>query len=458
MLIFSKSPLFLWAEVIATACYTQNRSLIHPSYNKTLYEMLRDRKLKLKYLHVFGAICYLTNDFEDLGKLQPKADIGIFIGCSPSKKAYRIYNKRTKLITETMNIQFDELTQMASKQNGSGPKLQGLTSGHLSSGLVRNRAASTSAKPPTKNDWDLLFQIMFDEYFKPPSAVSTPIFAATLLPPDTAGASPSSTSIDKDAPSLRTLPNNETTSPPIKYKNVKESNNEEVVEFDSDTFINPFALPVNCWIEALQEEIHEFELLEVWELVPRPEKARFVAKGYRQEEGIYFKVSFELVARIEAIRIFIAYAAHMNMTVFQIDVNTAFLNGILKEEVYVSQTKGFVDQEHPTHVFRLKKALYRLKQSLRAWYNMLSKFLLSQQSVKGAVDLTLFTRKEGEHIILDYKFLKVLEFINQSIYALEMLKKYGLDQCDPVDIPIVERLKLDEDLKRLPRFKEKYIG
>ncbi|GKD77136.1 retrovirus-related pol polyprotein from transposon TNT 1-94 [Tanacetum coccineum] len=210
MLIFSKSPLFLWPEVVATACYTQNRSFIHPNYNKTLYEMLRDRKLKLNYLHVFGALCYLTNDFKDLGKLQPKADIEIFIG----------------------------------------PKLQGLTSGHISSGLVLNRAASTSAKPPTKNDWDLLFQLMFDEYFKPPSVVSTPISAATLLPPDTAGASPSSTSIDKDAPSLSTSPNNETTSPPIKYTNVEELNNEEVVEFDSDTFTNPFALSVNWSTES----------------------------------------------------------------------------------------------------------------------------------------------------------------------------------------------------------------
>ncbi|GKF38151.1 retrovirus-related pol polyprotein from transposon TNT 1-94 [Tanacetum coccineum] len=152
MLIFSKSPLFLWAEVVATACYTQNRSLIHTRYNKTPYELLRDRKPELKYLHIFGALCYPTNDFEDLGKLQPKADIGIFIGYSPSKKAYRIYNKRTRQIMETMNVQFDELIQMASEQLGSGPDLHGLTSGHISLGLVLNQVASTSAKPPTKND------------------------------------------------------------------------------------------------------------------------------------------------------------------------------------------------------------------------------------------------------------------------------------------------------------------
>ncbi|GJZ60212.1 retrovirus-related pol polyprotein from transposon TNT 1-94 [Tanacetum coccineum] len=128
------------AEAVATACYTQNRSLIHTRYNKTPYELLKDRKPELKYLYVFGALYYPTNNYEDLRKLQPKADIGIFIG----------------------------------------PDLQGLTSGHISLGLVLNQAASTSAKPPTKNDWDLLFQPMFDEYLKNPSAASNPISVETL--------------------------------------------------------------------------------------------------------------------------------------------------------------------------------------------------------------------------------------------------------------------------------------
>ncbi|GJX66056.1 retrovirus-related pol polyprotein from transposon TNT 1-94 [Tanacetum coccineum] len=225
---------------------------------------------------------------------------------------------------ETMNVQFDELAQMAYEQHSLGPELHGLTFGHI----------------------------------------------------NTAGAS-SSTSIDKDAPYPSTSPNNETTSPLINSTNVEQTHNEEVAKFDS----------------------------------------------YHQEEGIDFEESFAPVARIEAIHIFIAYVAHMNMIVFQIDVKTTFLNGILKEEVYVSQPEGFTDVDYPTHVFRLKKALYGLKQAPRAWYDLLSKFLLSQQVFKGAVDPTLFTRKEGEHII--------------------SLKKYGVDQCGPVDIPMVERLKLD---------------
>ncbi|GKB13134.1 retrovirus-related pol polyprotein from transposon TNT 1-94 [Tanacetum coccineum] len=272
------------------------------------------------------------------------------------------------------------------------------------------------------------------------------------------------------------------------------------------------ALTQSCWIEAMQEELNQFERLEVWELVPRPNKvmvitlkwiykvkvdelggilknkARLVACGYRQEDGIDFEESFAPVARLEAIRIFLAFAAHMNMVVYQMDVKTTFLNGNLREEVYVSQSDGFVDPDNPNHVYKLKKALYGLKQAPRAWYDMLSSFLISQDFSKGSVDPTLFIRKEGKELLLvqvyvdDIIFvastpelcdlfakimcskfkmsmmgkisfflgLQIFQnprgiFINQSKYALESLKKYGFDSCDPVDTPMVEKSKLDED-------------
>ncbi|GKB29802.1 retrovirus-related pol polyprotein from transposon TNT 1-94 [Tanacetum coccineum] len=145
-------------------------------------------------------------------------------------------------------------------------------------------------------------------------------------------------------------------------------------------------------------------------------KARLVACGYRQEEGIDFEESFAPVAKLEAVRIFylprfcsydivsinarLEAAAHMNMIVYQMDVKTTFLNGILREEVYVSQPDGFVDLDNPNHVYRLKKALYGLKQALRAWYDLLSSFLLSQGLSKGTVDPTLFIKKEGKDIFL----------------------------------------------------------
>ncbi|GJV83594.1 retrovirus-related pol polyprotein from transposon TNT 1-94 [Tanacetum coccineum] len=210
-------------------------------------------------------------------------------------------------------------------------------------------------------------------------------------------------------------------------------------------------------------------------------KARLVARGYRQEEGIDFEESFALVARLKAIRIFLAFAAHMNMVVYQMDVKTAFLNGILREEVYVSQPDGFVDPENPNHVYKLKKALYGLKQAPRAWYDLLSSFLLSQKFSKGTLDPTLFIRREGKDILLvqiyvdDIIFsstkpdlcekiskmsrmgkmsfflgLQISQspkgiFLNQSKYALEVIKKYGMETSDLVDTPIVEKSKLDAD-------------
>nr|GEU53998.1 hypothetical protein [Tanacetum cinerariifolium] len=149
-------------------------------------------------------------------------------------------------------------------------------------------------------------------------------------------------------------------------------------------------------------------------------KARLVARGYRQEEGINFRESFGLVARLEAIRIFLAYAAYKNMVVYQMDVKTAFLNGNLWEEVYVSQPDGFVDPDNPNHVYKLKKALYGLKQAPRAWYDMLSSFLISQDFSKGSVDHTLF--------------------------IVEMATTYFcFEYCNPVYTPMVEKSKPDED-------------
>ncbi|GJT91888.1 retrovirus-related pol polyprotein from transposon TNT 1-94 [Tanacetum coccineum] len=183
------------------------------------------------------------------------------------------------------------------------------------------------------------------------------------------------------------------------------------------------AMADHSWIESMQDELNQFERLQVWELVPRPEgkniialkwlwknkcdaenivvrnKTHPVAKGYNQEEGIDFEESFSPVARLEAVRMFIAYAAHKNITIFQMDVKTAFLNGPLKEEVYVSQPEGFIDPEFPDHVYRLKKALYGLKQAPRAWYDKLSSFLIEHGFTKGIIDPTLFTRRHGEDIL-----------------------------------------------------------
>ncbi|GJR64825.1 putative ribonuclease H-like domain-containing protein [Tanacetum coccineum] len=559
MLIFSKAPMFLWAEAVATACYTQNRSLIHTRHDKTPYELVHNKKPDLTFFRVFGALCYPTNDSENLGKLQPTADIGIFVGYAPNRKGYRIYNKRTRQIMETIHVTFDELTeQMAPVQFSSGPAPILLSPGPISSGLVPNPAPAIPFAPPTNKDLEMLFQPMFDEYFNQPGIRQNPIPNVAQVPVIPTGSS-ESMAIDLEhgvvgeqyaegnpfaaadhEPSEastsgeNTIPeSNQSTQPHEHIRKWTDSHpidniignpsrpvstrkqlatdalwcfyNSVLSKVEPKNFQS--AATEDCWFQAMQDEIHEFDRLDVWELVPPPDsamiialkwiykvkldeygdvlknKARLVAKGFRQEEGLDFEESFAPVAR----------------PFYQMDVKTAFLNGELKEEVYVHQPEGFADPERPHHVYRLKKALYGLKQAPRAWYDTLSKFLRAQGFSKGVVDPTLFIRKTGNHTLhvqiyvddiifastdpndcdrfsneMSSKFqmsmmgqisfflgLQISQnprgiFINQSKYANEILKKFDLHKSDPVDTPMVERTKLDEDLSGTPVDQTKY--
>ncbi|GJW90982.1 retrovirus-related pol polyprotein from transposon TNT 1-94 [Tanacetum coccineum] len=390
---------------------------------------------------------------------------------------------------------------------------------------------STPLVPPSRTDWDILFQPLLDELLTPLPCVDDPspevvalIHEVVTLVPAVSTGSPSSTNVDQDAPSLIAhmgndpyfgipileIPSDQSSSSDLIHTTVHpdhqifEHNSKWTKDHPLENIIGELArlvstrlqlheqalfcyydafltavepktykdiLTQTCWIEAMQEDLNEFERLGVWELVPRPNKvmvvtlkwiykvkldelggilknkARLVARGYHQEEGIDFEESFSPVARLEAIRIFLAFAAHMNMVVYQMDVKTAFLDGNLREEVYVSQPDGFVDLDNPNHVYKLKKALYGLKQAPRAWYDMLSSFLLSQDFSKGLVDPTLFICREGKELLLIFQNPKGI-FINQSKYPLESLKKYGFDSTDPVDTPMVEKSKLDEDKKK----------
>ncbi|GKC17770.1 retrovirus-related pol polyprotein from transposon TNT 1-94 [Tanacetum coccineum] len=249
MLIYAKAPLFLWAEAVATACYTQNRSMIRHRHGKTPYELLHDKPPDLSYLHVFGALCYPTNDSENLGKLQPKADIGIFIGYAPTKKAFWIYNRRTRRIIETIHVDFDELTVMASEHSSSGPALHEMTPVTISSGLVPNPPSSTPFVPPSRSDWDLLFQPMFDESLNPPPYVDlqapeviAPIPEVVAHEHAVSTGSPSSTTVDQDAPSPSNSPTTQETQTPIISHDVEEDNHDiEVAHMGNDPY---FGIPI----------------------------------------------------------------------------------------------------------------------------------------------------------------------------------------------------------------------
>nr|GFA57333.1 hypothetical protein [Tanacetum cinerariifolium] len=196
------------AEAIATACYTQNRSIIRLCHEKTPYELLHNKLPDLSFLYVFGALYYLTNESENLGKLQPKANIRIFIGYAPTKKAFLIYNRRTRRIVETIHVDFDELTTMAYEQSSSGPALNEMTPAIISLGLVQKSSSSTPYVPPSKNDCDLLFQPMFNELLNPPPSVDhqapeviTPIVEVIPLVQAESTGLPSLSSVDQDAAS-----------------------------------------------------------------------------------------------------------------------------------------------------------------------------------------------------------------------------------------------------------------
>nr|GEY80807.1 retrovirus-related Pol polyprotein from transposon TNT 1-94 [Tanacetum cinerariifolium] len=540
--MMKSSPICLLYKASKNKSWLWHRRLNHLNFS-TINDLARKYlvrglpRLKFEKDHlcsaVFGALCYPTNDNEDLGKLQPTTDIRIFIGYAPSRKGYRIYNKRTRRIMKTIHVQFDERTaSMAHVHLSTGPAPMFLLPVQINSGLVLNPVPATPYLPPTNKDLEFLFQPVFDEYLEPPR-VERPVSPAQAVqaPVNSAG-TPSSTIVDQDVPS----PSISSSSSALQsHQGVSAEptfmEDNHVAPVDNNPFINVFApepssgasssgdvsstestyvsqtihhlskwskdhplnnvignlsrsvstrkqLPTDalwclynsvlskvepknfksaitedCWFQAMQDEIHEFDRLQVWELVPQPDclmiitlewiynvkldeygdvlkkKARLVAKGYRQEEVIDFEESFAPVARIDAIRIFIANAVSKNMTIYQMDVKTAFLNGELTEEVYVSQSKGFVDPDHSTHVYRLKKALYGLKQAPRAWYDTLSRFLLDNKFPKGAVDPTLFTQKTGKHILLVQIYVDDIIFSSTDpkacdIFSNEMSSKF----------------------------------
>nr|GFA26302.1 retrovirus-related Pol polyprotein from transposon TNT 1-94 [Tanacetum cinerariifolium] len=340
----------------------------------------------------------------------------------------------------------------------------------ISSGLVPKPTSSTPFVPPSRNEWDLLFQPLFDELLTPSPSVDPPVPEVIALIDEVVASklaestgSPSSTIVDQDAPSPSKSQTTPETQPPVIPNDVEEGNHDiEVAHMGNDPL---FGMPIpNVASDQSSLTVSSHKIIRTGGIIKN--KARLVAHGYRQEEGIDFEESFALVARLEAIRIFLTYAAHKNMVVYEMDVKTAFLNGNLREE----------------------KALYGLKQAPRAWYDMLYSFLLSQDFSKGLVDPTLFIRRNGNDLVLvqiyvdDIIFaastaeicdllakimcskfkmsmmgkisfflgLRISQsprgiFINQSKYSLESLKKYGFESCDPVDTPMMEKSKLEED-------------
>nr|GEW56272.1 integrase, catalytic region, zinc finger, CCHC-type, peptidase aspartic, catalytic [Tanacetum cinerariifolium] len=449
MLIFSHAPLFLWAEAIATECFTQNRSIIHRRFNKTPYELINSKKPDILFLYVFGALCYPKNDREDIGMLGAK---GLDLTYAPS---------------------------------------------------------TITTQQPTEGELDLLFQAMYDDYIGVQPSVDSRSILATQAQ-QVHQSSTTSSSIADTTPTPTNL-SSQATNFPISSQDVDGLNSQKQqaqqqgnqasfqsetitdnvpnAMFDANSFVNPFAAsstsaaessssqnqlrsdgdmcmyalmvsimePKNvkeamtdpAWIKLMQEELLQFKRMDVWVLVPSPynispltlkwlfknkhdeeqtfirNKSRLVLRGYRQEEGLDFEESFASVARMEAIKIFLAYAAHKSFTVFQIDVKTAFLHGSLKEDVYVCQLEGFIDADHPRHDSGFKLTGFSdadyvgCKDSFKSTSGraqFLGKKLVSWSSKKQ--DCTVLSTAEAEYVSLS-------AYCAQFLWMQTQLMDYG---------------------------------
>nr|GEZ22050.1 retrovirus-related Pol polyprotein from transposon TNT 1-94 [Tanacetum cinerariifolium] len=430
--------------------------------------------------------------------------------CGPMRIASlngkRVYNRRTKKIIETMNVSFDELSAMAFEQRSSKPELQSMTFGQISSGLDLTYAPSTiTTQQPTEGELDLLFEAMYGDFIGgQPSAAQRTVLAAQAQ--QVCQMSMTSTSITDSTPSL-TISSSQATNflntsqdvDELIHNNNMLSNKEFRLISNPKLLLTMFQMLYSMAILPTPDNISPLTLKWLFknkhdeEQTVIQNKSRLVVRGYRQEEGIDFEESFAPVARMEAIRIFLAYAAHKSFFVFQLDVKTAFLHGSLKEDVYVCQPEGFIDANHPSHVYKLKKALCRLKQAPRAWYDELSTFFLHNHFFKGTIDPTLFIRRFHDDILVvqvyvddiifgsthpryiqlfsdlmkshfemsmmeEMTFFLGLQvkqspcgiFINQSNYVLKILIKYGMESCDPVGTPMEIKDKLVLDQNRTP--------
>ncbi|KAI3685606.1 hypothetical protein L6452_34856 [Arctium lappa] len=518
----------------SAACTPQQNGVVERK-NRTLVEAAR-------------TMCYILNDRDNLGKFDKKADEGYFIGYSLTSKAYRIYNRRTKTIMESINVSFDESSTLTSEHNNFEKSSISASTSEVpiivadisgsSENVTRSTTSGTSTHIHSEDtnvdsvhaDPNSATKVLSD------SSIAPEIFTSEVAVQDV----PSTSGVDKNLPAVYDEYEEDNTQAeihpiPSTMKWTRDHPLHNIIG-DAQSGVQTRATSANfClyssflssikpkkasealrdpdWILEMQDELLQFERNKVWQLIPLPKgksvigtkwvfrnkrdesgvvvrnKARLVAKGYYQQEGIDYDETFAPVARLEAIRIFLSYAAHKNFTVFQMDVKSAFLNGILHEEVYVAQLEGFVDPKNPDHVYVLDKALYGLKQAPRAWYETLTQFLLASGFKKGTIDTTLFLKKQGDDLILiqiyvddiifgstNPKFCKnfsrIMEsrfemstmgelnfflglqvkqlpegiFINQSKYIRDILKKFNMTDSSVMKTPMATGTLLDADL------------
>ncbi|GJS12571.1 putative ribonuclease H-like domain-containing protein [Tanacetum coccineum] len=466
MLVDSKLPTTFWDEAVSTTCYVQNRVLVVKHHNKTPYELFRGFKPALSFMRPFGCHVTILNTLDNLGKFDGKSDEGFFVGYSLNSKDFRVYNTRTRRVEENLHIRFLENKPMI---EGNGPKwlfdIDSLTPiyelyGPNNENAEQERFSDDSSTKDVNTAGQHVNTASPD--------VSTGSLKLNVVGPSVNSASTNEQESTEKEPEVD-LGNitNSYIVPTTPNRRIHKDHpiNNAIGEKTRDTLntciyacflshIKPTsiakALPDSSWVEAMQEEL--LNKKDERGIVIR-NKARLVVQGHRQEEGIDYEEVFALVARIEAIRLFLAYASFMGFLVYQMDVKSAFLYGTIKEEVYVTQPPGFKNPDHPDKVYKVVKALYGLHPAPRAWYETLANYLLSNGFKRGKIDQTLFIKKQKRGYFACIDLLQQKEdgiFISQDKYVAEILKKFNYfdvkSASTPVDLekPLVKDGDVDD--------------
>ncbi|CAM9000128.1 unnamed protein product [Rhodiola kirilowii] len=456
------------------ACYVLNRCYLRPILDKTPYELLKDRKPNISHLRVFGSKCYVHNNGKNqLGKFDPRSDEGIFVGFGLHSKAYKVFNKRTKLFEESVHVIFDE--ESMNNDSGHVPDVH-VAEEDDDFELMRPRDVAVVDVPENlETPEQVNAQVPEVEEPGEQAEVNGQV-------PDVGEVhgEPEEIQETREVTELRRSTRVRQPSSALRDYVCYAAVQGETVMNAFVSLIEPKTIQEGLkdpdWIQAMQDELHQFERNKVWRLVPRPEKwkvigtrwilknklnskgevvrnkARLVVKGYNQQEGIDYEETFAPVARLEAIRLLIAYSVQFSFKLHQMDVKTAFLNGYLKEEIFVEQPPSFEDPDRQDCVYVLDKAVYGLKQAPRAWYERLSEYLLAHgyERVFGSTSDELvksFTKlMENEFemsMVGELTFFLGIQVrqlengteISQQKYLGDVVKKYGLGGSKHVNTP-----------------------
>ncbi|GJV93518.1 putative ribonuclease H-like domain-containing protein [Tanacetum coccineum] len=495
MLADSLLPTTFWAEAVSTACYIFNRVRVTKPQNKTPYELLFGHKPMISYIRPFGCHVAILDTLSVLGKFDGKFDEGFLVSYSLNRKAYRVYNLVTKRVEVNLHVNFLEdkpnvkgvgyrwmfdIDYLTDSMNYIPISLENQANPHAGtlavtdSTAVKNTAKKASSTGTSEGTPKILAFRRELEAIAQKHLGTVPENNTSSV---NSGSEPVNTGeLDPDDSAMPELKIFHTSEIGIFYE---ASYDEEgvITDFNSlpiDIEVSPTptlrihnihpksqilgdpksamqtkskeepkriseALQDDSWVQAMQEELLQFKL----------QQARLVAQGHRPEEGIDYDKVFALVARIVAIRLFLAFASFIRFIVYQMDVKSAFLYGTIDEEVYVSQPPGFVDPGHPKKVYKVVKALYGLHQAPRAWYATLLIFLEEHGYKRGTIDKTLFIKKDKKDIMLVQVYVDDIIFGSTRKswykYVADMLKKFDLACVKTAITPMETKMALTKD-------------